>query len=715
MGVLKQRMARGQPMALLLLLAITAAFAQQQAPQPPKASELLFIQSVEVREANSSRVFDASLYELDLQAFPAVSAKWCARHRIDKCEHFTTVIAARAAVAARHGPVRLAVSINISFVNETGKRLFTIGREQEPLEAATEFCQQHYVEDCAKLEQFAATKQNAGRGIEQVKMHVSIAQEEVPGARVQKEQDAADSLIELALFQGDHSNDRARTACLLYSVPMANCAHLSSHLSTARVAKGFTEPTDAVLPVATVIYLTSSQPTLIHALAADRRHRTPPVHDILHGEDGAPSKGLAAPPREAVHNLPWLLGDHCTVERFFSEYWGKKPLVVSRHQPGYYHELMTAEDLEAMFGLKDEPSLEFSTRVLVVNASFGQAAAYADMYEGYVKGGSIIMNFVEALWRPVALLLDRLMRHFFFTGVNLYLTPSGGGRALPLHNDDQDVVLLQVAGSKDWQVFEPPATAKAPYKEHVIGKPHSKPGTQRANATRLGLKSVLNTTVHAGDLIYIPRGFPHMANSRPGELSMHLTLTAPTAAFSWGKLLSEAVQYRVAENPQWREAAPRGSFSTHHKQVLQGLAALKQARPKLPDVMSKFFDTGACEHMSSRTIWSQTAVLCLQHTVGVNTVVAVAPVLAAKHSTEQQLLEACPECCSRAWSSFFPMCEAWGMIVAAGAGGVRVATLMAGRDHFGKVCIAKTLIRLEVAHVVERGAPASIDDLHGQH
>ena len=30
---------------------------------------------------------------------------------------------------------------------------------------------------------------------------------------------------------------------------------------------------------------------------------------------------------EAVHNLPWLLGDHCTVDRFFSEYWGKKPLV----------------------------------------------------------------------------------------------------------------------------------------------------------------------------------------------------------------------------------------------------------------------------------------------------------------------------------------------------------------------------------------------------
>lgn len=91
-------------------------------------------------------------------------------------------------------------------------------------------------------------------------------------------------------------------------------------------------------------------------------------------------------------------------------------------------------------------------------------------------------------------------------------------------------------------MFEPPATAKAPYKEHVvpqlthlssadacaqqqIGKPHSKPGTQRANATRLGLKSILNTTVHAGDLIYIPRGFPHMANSRPGEMSMHLTLT----------------------------------------------------------------------------------------------------------------------------------------------------------------------------------------------
>ena len=54
----------------------------------------------------------------------------------------------------------------------------------------------------------------AGRGIEQVKMHVSIAQEEIPSDKISRTSEKSDSLVELALFQGDHSNDRARTVTI---------------------------------------------------------------------------------------------------------------------------------------------------------------------------------------------------------------------------------------------------------------------------------------------------------------------------------------------------------------------------------------------------------------------------------------------------------------------------------------------------------------------
>merc|ERR1712159_92406 len=102
--------------------------------------------------------------------------------------------------------------------------------------------------------------------------------------------------------------------------------------------------------------------------------------------------------------------------------------------------------------------------------------------------------------------------------------------------------------------------------------------------------------------------------------------------------------------------------------------------------MTRFFDTGAVEHMSSRTTWTQEAVLCLQHEVGVNTVLIVREDVSAGKSFDAVLME-CRACCRTSWTSFFPMCEAWHKIVAAGGRGIKVSALMDGRDHFGKISI----------------------------
>ena len=44
--------------------------------------------------------------------------------------------------------------------------------------------------------------------------------------------------------------------------------------------------------------------------------------------------------------------------------------------------------------------------------------------------------------------------------------------------------------------------------------------------------------------------------------------------------------------------------------------------------------------------------------------------------------------------------------------GIKVSELMGGGDHFGKICMAKTMNRFNLIRVLERGAPGTIDDLH---
>ena len=152
-----------------------------------------------------------------------------------------------------------------------------------------------------------------------------------------------------------------------------------------------------------------------------------------------------------------------------------------------------------------------------------QKYAEADLYTGYLAGLSAIIYYIESMWRPVALLCDRLAHQFLFTGVNVYLTPAGGNVALPPHTDEQDVFLLQISGSKRWLVFPPPYEVDI-YKEHVIGKPHSRRRFQKVKVKSLGSPE-LNFTMRQGDVLYIPRGHPHYAVSLPDELSMHLTIT----------------------------------------------------------------------------------------------------------------------------------------------------------------------------------------------
>jgi len=122
--------------------------------------------------------------------------------------------------------------------------------------------------------------------------------------------------------------------------------------------------------------------------------------------------------------------------------------------------------------------------------------------------------------------------------VNAYLSPPSA-RGLDLHVDLHDVFVLQLEGSKRWRVWEPLERTRQPVK----GGPPMAPPT----FAELGAPD-LDVTLHRGDVLYLPRGHPHCAET-VDDSSAHLTVGV--LAITWQRALRGALDAAVADG-KWR-------------------------------------------------------------------------------------------------------------------------------------------------------------------
>ena len=130
--------------------------------------------------------------------------------------------------------------------------------------------------------------------------------------------------------------------------------------------------------------------------------------------------------------------------------------------------------------------------------------------------------------------------------VNAYLSPPSA-RGLDLHVDLHDVFVLQLEGSKRWRVWEPLERTRQPVK----GGPPVAPPT----FAELGAPD-LDVTLHRGDVLYLPRGHPHCAET-VDDSSAHLTVGV--LAITWQRALRGALDAAVADGAvALGGPAPRG-------------------------------------------------------------------------------------------------------------------------------------------------------------
>jgi ribosomal protein L16 Arg81 hydroxylase len=146
-----------------------------------------------------------------------------------------------------------------------------------------------------------------------------------------------------------------------------------------------------------------------------------------------------------------------------------------------------------------------------IHLSHGQARLKpASLVNCLGEGASLILDSVHdhaPAVRELALSCERAFSAI--TVVNAYAAWRSA-HGFDLHWDQQDTFVLQIAGRKHWQIFEPTRL-------HPLGGESQRPPKPTA-------PPVWNQVLEEGDCLYLPRGWWHVAKPLD-EPSLHLTVT----------------------------------------------------------------------------------------------------------------------------------------------------------------------------------------------
>lgn len=310
----------------------------------------------------------------------------------------------------------------------------------------------------------------------------------------------------------------------------------------------------------------------------------------------------------------WLLAPTDLAE-FGAQYWETEPYHLAGRDPAYYAPFFQVADLDAL--LQYARFSPTDVRVLREQQDFG-TERYLDtegnlnvnqLFRAFGQGYTLVVNGVDRFWHPAATLrqsLERTLSH----GVtpNLYLSP-GGPPGLAPHYDTHDVFVLQIAGEKRWSLHTPvvPTPLLASFQPVLDPETLSPPAHE--------------VTLRAGDLLYVPRGWIHHAQTE--TFSLHATIGVyPT---QWCDLLTAMVHTAAARDIRLRQALPPGFLDWPDRsaalagglramgEVLQETASLDEALASLEDQFIRRSPPPARGHFADLTQLDQlnpTTLVC---------------------------------------------------------------------------------------------------------
>ena len=223
-----------------------------------------------------------------------------------------------------------------------------------------------------------------------------------------------------------------------------------------------------------------------------------------------------------INNLDKLL-DPCHPEEFLASSWGRTYKYVPG-QPGKFSHLLPWAQLN---NILRQHRLDFPRLRLVQGGRSLPSSSYirhvlsgrrkvqvprvlpAELTAQLRRGATLVLDAVDELYDALEELAEGLERYFHeHVQINAY-AGWRTSRGFDLHWDDHDVFILQVTGRKRWSVYG--MTRPYPLVQDVESSP--KPQHE----------PLWEETLKDGDLLYIPRGWWHVAIPMD-EPTLHLTV-----------------------------------------------------------------------------------------------------------------------------------------------------------------------------------------------
>ncbi|WP_426573090.1 cupin domain-containing protein [Aquihabitans sp. McL0605] len=254
-------------------------------------------------------------------------------------------------------------------------------------------------------------------------------------------------------------------------------------------------------------------------------------------------------------------------------------------------------------------------RARIGNRDLTDLAAPNEVIDGYRGGATVVLQGLHltdpALARfanNLALDLDQPVQ------INAYLSPSSA-RGLDIHFDYHDVFVVQLEGTKRWRVWAPTERTRDP-----IGGKHAIP---RPTLDELG-DPLLDLVLEAGDVLYLPRGHPHVAETTD-RASSHLTVGV--LAITWHRIVRQAIDAEV-DAGRLRSSI---SLSALGPDGVGSAPALATEAPTVPDLTELPLDLRSLRvrRWIAREIWSRQASTRLRPRCPVEPAVADGPLVIA--------------------------------------------------------------------------------------
>lgn len=251
-------------------------------------------------------------------------------------------------------------------------------------------------------------------------------------------------------------------------------------------------------------------------------------------------------------------------QQFLQEAWQRRPWLVARDDRDFFSALASVEDVDFLIGAnagRDDFALSVMGGRIGATVAEGLRAGPqgrwtpARVYERLAMGATIRIGNAPRHLPAVARLATA-----FEAGlqtdikINLYYTPRGS-QAFAAHYDNHDVFIVQVSGAKRWRLY--PEARRWPVEVVHRGRLEwfdRNAAIGYASVPQLDEDAAEDVVLHAGDLLYVPRGHVHRVCTLDDAPSLHLTVATPVV--TWYEVCVHALLGAFRESEALREALP---------------------------------------------------------------------------------------------------------------------------------------------------------------